>query len=983
MDFNLTLNTNNRDVVDTDAYLTPERVAQAKALAARGRSAAKGAASRAQGASKAGAKVAAGNIKTGASAAAVRARAAGAEAIALGGKKMTDLREFKRKWHNWLYNEPGKTNFFLLITNVLYLGLTLAILILTLLVLDEHAVDFKQNEYSKHWVDGLPRQYPPCGMPTPDSMYLLQAFGALPASGFDGASLEPDYKNWMKKVDRALCSRIVPSVQLPYKGPDLDLCPADDTGYGGLHFQELLALGYLMEDASITPTFTDNEVPAKITLKNDLFERRACLEDKNANDEKPFYTKQQREAYGDLKTRVARAYVAAMPAFARYENLGLLCRAGADYKDPFDETCVHSCHLRKELTRASGEANLMYDVNAVIPDETTFTKQVYRLLALSLAGYTDRYANSGKCFRNEDAQPAYEFCADSMPSSGAAADVTTSALAVDAYTQQNHRVESSEQCGVGSYPPPPPAPPIARNTFTEAVADSGTQLAPLACAATLQYGLFEQGRLFGIPDVIRPFVVDNRADRHLHFVAEWIYTAMYKEPEKKSADLLSDPKSKLELYIAYRLSSTSIWAILVANVAGYMMVRALAPTGVYILKTVFKFTTNRVASTGSDGEKIYAPILLVRPKLGWPVALAQGVNLLAIYWILWLDPATQSHYYVSTSCEDWRGLGVLVPAGAFGTTWGKRRFARFGEHVIGILLILTFLLVALTAAIGRTFVLDSVVAKATKPGIGSTARMDKVALIMIGLALSIQMLFVTQSILSGDSWYESTRASDNDSALLDTFTKDVVMSVWAAFWTSVSIAWYRQKWAVDNLHKFVQYAWMAGALLLVWMPSLQSRVLLESEVDVAFKDGKGSADTNRMIVLICIYGISALWTVVLAIRLKAMLDGLPDTSANQARAVATVERVREQNRLYLEGAEAAAKAAAQQQDYADAAGFDPFSSPAAHFKFNLGRIRVGPSKSVRFDRSSSSSSRLSATTSAKVVDSVYIPLMPGPLREND
>ena len=35
------------------------------------------------------------------------------------------------------------------------------------------------------------------------------------------------------------------------------------------------------------------------------------------------------------------------------------------------------------------------------------------------------------------------------------------------------------------------------------------------------------------------------------------------------------------MYIAYRLSSTSIWAILVANVAGYMLVRAAAPAGVY------------------------------------------------------------------------------------------------------------------------------------------------------------------------------------------------------------------------------------------------------------------------------------------------------------------------------------------------------------------------------------------------------------------
>ena len=82
---------------------------------------------------------------------------------------------------------------------------------------------------------------------------------------------------------------------------------------------------------------------------------------------------------------------------------------------------------------------------------------------------------------------------------------------------------------------------------------------------------------------------------------------------------------------------------------------------------------------------------------------------------------------------------------------------------------------------------------------------------MIGLAFVIQILFITQSIVSGDDWYQAIKASDNDHAMLVTFQKDVLMSVWAAFWTSASISWYRQKWAVDKLPKHFQYAWMAAA----------------------------------------------------------------------------------------------------------------------------------------------------------------------------
>ena len=54
----------------------------------------------------------------------------------------------------------------------------------------------------------------------------------------------------------------------------------------------------------------------------------------------------------------------------------------------------------------------------------------------------------------------------------------------------------------------------------------------------------------------------------------------------------------------------------------------------------------------------------VRPQIGWFIWLTFGVTLLVVYWILWLDPATQSHYYISTTCEDWAGLGVQVPSGA-------------------------------------------------------------------------------------------------------------------------------------------------------------------------------------------------------------------------------------------------------------------------------------------------------------------------------
>ena len=551
------------------------------------------------------------------------------------------------------------------------------------------------------------------------------------------------------------------------------------------------------------------------------------------------------------------------------------------------------------------------------------------------------------------------FCEQDSLGLSASGDVTTytNAEAAAEYSKQDQQIELTEQCGDSAYSPPPPAPPTYRNDPSNGNgvgSNSAYKLSAQVCSTILQYGLFEQGRLFGIPDVLAPFVVDNRVDRSLHFIAEWIYTAMYVEPAKVAGDILAAPKSRLELYIAYRLSSTSIWAILVANVAGYMMVRAAAPMGVYILKTIGVTTNIKQKLAGRTAE--YEPIILVRPQIGWPLYLAQFVNVLVIYWIFYIDPATQSHYYTSTTCEDWHGLGVQVPSGAFGTTWGRRRYGRFGEHLIGILLVLTFLFVVFQQLIGRAMVNPELVKAAKTPKLGATARLDKVALIMIGFALMIQVLFISQSIVSGDNWYQSIKASDNDEAMATIFTKDVLMSVWAAFWTSASISWFRQKWAVDTLPAYFQYAWMLCSLLLLWMPVFQSAALLSDEIDVAFTDGKGTADTPRLIIYIFIYVISGGWTVILGIRLKAMWDGLPQTKGATKTASQVSGRKGKIKKVL-------AAAAAAHEEEERLALYDFISSePAAKFKFDLSGVELAPSGiPVRPGRKT---------------DAVYMPLMP-------
>jgi Na+-transporting methylmalonyl-CoA/oxaloacetate decarboxylase gamma subunit len=895
--------------------------------------------------------------------------AAAAAARSAGATSYDTVQAFKARWGEWLNSRSSQVNLWFLISNVLYIALGITVLTLTQIVMHEHVDDFKRNEFTQHkdLNSGDVKQYPPCGMPTPDSMYLLQAIGALPAAGWDGASLEPNYKKWMKTVDRALCARIMPGVDVPDYYEDLADCKvgANYVDYSTDHVEELLALGYLMEEPSLTPTGEDYQDQAKITAKVQEFEKRVCLEDEDPDTGlHPLYSEQQRDAYGELKTRVARAYVAAMPAFSRYKNERQACAEAPEYKDPFDSMCKHSCHIRVELEKAADEQRVMWDTPTALP-ATSFTKQLYRLLALSLAGYYDRYHNEGVCFRNTevdangDTLGPIEFCQNSM-NMGISTTDGTGTEAITAYSGQDESFAEANQCGVsggtGAYPPPSPAPPIYRHNK-----DETEKLAVHTCAATLQYGLFEQGRLFGIPDVLQPFVLDNRVDRSLHFLGEFIYDYMYVKPMEKAGDILADPKSKLELYIAYRMSSTSIWAIMVANVAGFMLVRAALPMGIWLLKIIGVRSTN-IESQSESGDIVFKEIQLVRPLIGGPIYLVLFVNALIIYWIFWLDPATQSHYYTTPTCEDWRGLGVQVPSGAFGTTWGKRRYARFGEHVIGILMILLFVLVVAQRIIGQGFVDEDLKKQNAQVEMGETARLDWVAYTMIAFALCIQVLYIAQSIVSGGDWYEAIKASDNDAKMLDVFSRDVLMSVWAAFWTATAIAWFRQKWAVQELPRMYQYAWMVCCLLTLWMPVFQSAVLLEKEIDIAFSDGKGTADTPRLIIYILIYAFSAIWTAILAVRLRAVWKAMPNESASgKTNTSANVRAAKEEGQAVIAVAEA--KHAEQQEaESIDQRLRRMAMQRQAVGKFDLSGLNLGPQGiPVRPGRKT---------------DAVYMPLLP-------
>ena len=152
---------------------------------------------------------------------------------------------------------------------------------------------------------------------------------------------------------------------------------------------------------------------------------------------------------------------------------------------------------------------------------------------------------------------------------------------------------------------------------------------------------------------------------------------------------------------------------------------------------------------------------------------------------------------------------------------------------------------------------------------------------------------------------------------------------------------------------------MAGSLLLLWMPVFQSAALLSDEIDVAFSDGKGTSDTPRLIICIFIYAFSAIWTVVLLVRLKAVYNAIPDKSTNSTKFRSAENVASQKNEIKRAIANAEASKAEEER----LALYDFISSaPASRPMFNLSGMTV-PAATV-------------PVKPQRKAEAVYMPLLP-------
>jgi hypothetical protein len=785
------------------------------------------------------------------------------------------------KWAN--YREP---NILFICRNVTMLLLVLPGFLLGVDVLFRNVDDFKHNAAYQHSVQGANSQPPPCGLATPDPLELLKALDR--ENGFLNIYqiIFQDYDKWNSTIHHGLCGLNFadwpdgsddardPGEEYPTYtlGASLGGSPERFSGQYTIG-RELMALAKIMKRDGYYPINNPNDGYQTLWTK---FDDEFCDEDDGA-----WYDKRERRIYGELKERIAKAYVTAAPAFFRYRTWMLVpgdaqdttikgqvpasvadvdldglpdpismssnehgvgytelgCLGG---KNPF-AYCSNGAHINEVLLAAGSHDNLARVVGAG-PALPRFTEMLYALLALGEIGIMDRTQNEGRCFGNdfsgasEPTQDALQFCKNVLGDAGGATAVALNAYAlpggvsmlnVDSapgaatyldshaalyYEKAMETAEGEASCNKG-HSPPPPTPNTDRVYTSDTATDTHTAVLH-ACANMHQFGLFDQMRLFGLPDVEGRFVIDARPKNGFELGGELLYKPLFED--LMDASEYQNPASRLEAYLAYRVAATTIWGMLTSSCLGFFGMRSLLPLIVQIL-TQFNVAKNRRGQT----------IVLTRPSLELPVFLAMASSFLMFAYIFYLDPAIQSNSYITHKCQHWAGKDAWAPAGAFITTWYSERWGvgRYSAQYVGLIMLFLGIFPFIYTVSGFLFAYK--LRKKIEKGKNRWSRRSLAGFFVLFLFVVVSLgLFAGIAQKSGDEYHVVAAAGGDTTREARRLGNDCIAAVYASFWLSAFLGHCRARWALDAMSKFFKGAWLGLGILLAAIPILQTPILV-------------------------------------------------------------------------------------------------------------------------------------------------------------
>lgn len=782
-----------------------------------------------------------------------------------------------RTLRDWAkYRTP---NVVLLMSSIVYLILCGASVYLGTYSLREHVDDLTDNPSIKHVgqcaecaadAESCPAcetRPVPCGLPTPDMIYLLHSVGEYnEATQFLTASYSGD-NGWYQRMHGALCGLnyvewenadanddgIIDGSTKPdgsaYQLPE----DYDADGYNRARYSYMIAT--LMDDNDMHPPITSTDKFATAKTKID---EAMCDEATKTR----IYSKRQQKVYGEWRERIARAYVTAAPAFYRYQSWleaqgGQIdandandlapdadsgCFAGlpawkrpfllADSSEGAADRCMNYNLIKDVLERAGSPASLarLAGNTEDLPDAQ---EMFVALMALSVIGYVDRTENHGQCMRYgvdpddpDKDRSAHLFCTGIVgndvraPLSSDLADLTDTPM--EAYASLVQTAADGQSCAnIAAAPPPSAAPPMTRGD------PSGTTVKDMVtdvCAELLQFGLFNQEKLFGVQDPVSEFAVDARPEVGGHIVAQPLIEGLFLNPIGHTR--FHNRVWRLEAYMAYRLAMTAFWGTVLGTVIGYFAGRAFVPLVIQI-----------GAQIGLIKDKDGTTTQLVRPGTEWPLFVAALAGIATGWWLIFVDPGTQSHYPITTSCTDWAYDGPHPTSGPYVTTWTRPRNTRLPPAalgpIVGAVSVFPLFIFVFNAATGfrkRKKEAQDADADGDEPK-SYLPKMDTVipALLLL-FNIGVLAFFALQAQETGQAWLSRAKTGKSTTEINERYGADCMSAVYAGFWIGGCYGWVRSRWVLNGVGGQWTILWLVGAVVLAIMPFVQARALIGEDI---------------------------------------------------------------------------------------------------------------------------------------------------------
>ena len=792
-----------------------------------------------------------------------------------------------RLWKAWaLFRQP---NLFLALSSLAYVAMSIAIYTIGFDAFYEAKDALNDNVASRHSpTDGVT----PCGLATPDLLMLQQALGIDERGVMQPMDVTPAYHHRVDRAKMWLCSV---EHDWPPAPPITDTPSTPNQAH--VDTSILRGLSLIMGRTKYQPiTFGDatGNGNIKTALKADL-----CNTDSNDEDLDHIYSSRLQAAYPDLRLRVERAYIAALPSFYQYWHggeSGSTCLGDLDPFGAVEDYPERTCHNNRfvsyvlDVAASNGvQKTMLGQPIGGGSDDRDWLEKLYALILLSVIGHIDRTQNNGECFMNTNNVDAQAFCQSIYEGNGGGLNNYKYATGVSDFRDRYEGLQEESTC-MAELPPAsrpsaaPPPPPALNNTvtFTGSQTDCQGGLCE-ACAHQLQYGLIDQIRLFGMPDVNNVFQTDVRKGASSHLIAKLLLETLFENHDDDQQ--FRNRLSLLELWLAYRATALTIWLMLVGSVTGFFTVRAAYPLVLQAWKLVLGLENH-------SGEQ---HVLVRSERLRRSTLMAMIVALLAAYWTLFVDPAQPTVYPTSPSCKDW----LDGRSGAYQTNWNGRRFARVPEAVAGLLLTI----VAALPLIYRP--LSAFMDPTTKKDREKIPKIAPNFMYFFGITVCLVTTLLAQVVNANDSGkLLKTRLITGYATSLqnDLLGRELKACIHMAFFSGGATGAVQSMWLFGEIpNGILRNGWGVSTLLLVWSPYFAYLSIVQKEHDRAWDQRGGQETRYHTQIVMVVAGI--LQSIIVAMLYKEL------------RTAAPSKDVAEENReVRVDTADAAKAAEDQAQD---------------------------------------------------------------------